>query len=101
MIRVLFTDPQILFFNNFFIKNESHCTIHIFKNYFAIVFLILAKISSTQIDPRDSHMYFCALFYLFRIPPQHAKFGRNLSMSCMISQHNEKRKKKKEKKDKT
>ena len=37
-IRVLFTDPQILFFINFFIKNGSHGTIHIFKNYFATVF---------------------------------------------------------------
>ena len=34
----LFTDPQISLFNNFFIKNGSHNTIHIFKNYFATVF---------------------------------------------------------------
>ena len=34
----LFTDLQILLFNNFFIKNGSHSTIHIFKNYFATVF---------------------------------------------------------------
>ena len=34
----LFTDPQISLFSNFFIKNGSHGTIHIFKNYFAIVF---------------------------------------------------------------
>ena len=39
-IRALFMDPQILLFINFFIKNESHGTIHIFKNYFATVFFI-------------------------------------------------------------
>ena len=36
-IRALFTDPQILFFINFFIKNGSHGTIYTFKNYFATV----------------------------------------------------------------
>ena len=36
--RALFTDPQILFFNNIFIKNTSHGTIHTFKNYFVAVF---------------------------------------------------------------
>ena len=34
----LFTDPQISLFNKFFIKNESHGTIHTFKNYFVTVF---------------------------------------------------------------
>ena len=40
--RALFTarDPQTSFFSNFFIKNRSHSTIHIFKNYFATVFLV-------------------------------------------------------------
>ena len=33
-------DPQTLLFNNFFIKNESHSTIHTFKNYFTTVFSI-------------------------------------------------------------
>ena len=33
-------DPQTSLFNNFFIKNGSHDTIHIFKNYFATVFSI-------------------------------------------------------------
>ena len=37
-IRVLFTDPQISLFINFFIKNMSHDTIYTFKNYFATVF---------------------------------------------------------------
>ena len=36
--RALFTDPQISLFSNFFIKNESHGTIHTFKNYFATMF---------------------------------------------------------------
>ena len=34
----MFTDPQILIFSNFFIKNRSHDTIHTFKNYYATVF---------------------------------------------------------------
>ena len=33
-------DPQTSIFNKTFIKNESHDTIHTFKNYFAIVFSI-------------------------------------------------------------
>ena len=36
---------QISFFSNFFITNESHNTIHTFKNYFATVFLVFSKIS--------------------------------------------------------
>ena len=34
---VLFIDPQIPLFSNFFIKNGSHSTIYTFKNYFATV----------------------------------------------------------------
>ena len=37
-ICALFTDPQISLFINFFIKNWSYDTIHIFKNYFVTVF---------------------------------------------------------------
>ena len=33
--HVLFMDPQIPLFSNFFIKNGSHGTIYTFKNYFA------------------------------------------------------------------
>ena len=36
-IHALFTEPQISFFINFFIKNGSHGTIYTFKNYFATV----------------------------------------------------------------
>ena len=35
---LLFTDPQISLFSNFFIKNGSHGTIYTFKNYFVITF---------------------------------------------------------------
>ena len=35
--HVLFMDPQISLFSNFFIKNGSHGTIYTFKNYFATV----------------------------------------------------------------
>ena len=38
----LFTNPQISFFINFFIKNGSHNTIHTFKNYFATVFSVFS-----------------------------------------------------------
>ena len=51
----LFTDPQITFFSNFFIKNESHDTIHTFKNYFATVFFSF----SFQLypnEPNGSHV---------------------------------------------
>ena len=41
-IRALFTDPQISFFINFFIKNGSHSIIYIFKNYFATVFSVFS-----------------------------------------------------------
>ena len=40
-IRSLFMDPQILFFINFFIKNESHGTIYTFKNYFTTVISVI------------------------------------------------------------
>ena len=39
-IHALFTVSQITLFSNFFIKNGSHSTIYIFKNYFAIVFSV-------------------------------------------------------------
>ena len=58
-IRSLFTDPRISFFINFFIKNGSHGTIYIFKNYFAIVFSVFSfsKISFIQTHP-NCHMQF-------------------------------------------
>ena len=41
-IHALFTNPQISFFINFFIKNGSHGTIDTFKNYFATVFSVFS-----------------------------------------------------------
>ena len=41
-ISILFMDPQISLFSNFFIKNGSHGTIYTFKNYFATVFSIFS-----------------------------------------------------------
>ena len=43
--HALFTEPTNLFFNKNFIKNESHGTIHTFKNYFVTVFSVFSKIS--------------------------------------------------------
>ena len=52
----LFTDPQILLFSNFFIKNGSHGTIYIFKNYFATIFFSFQfqflLFNYIQTDPR-------------------------------------------------
>ena len=39
---LLFTNPQISLFSNFFIKNGSHDTIHTFKNYFAQYFSVFS-----------------------------------------------------------
>ena len=50
-IFILFTDSQILIFNNFFIKNGSHDTIHTFKNYFVTVFSVSVTISLIQMNP--------------------------------------------------
>ena len=55
-ICVLFTVPQITLFDNFFIKNGSHNTIYTFKNYFATVFTVLAKISSIQTHPMSPNI---------------------------------------------
>ena len=38
-------DLQTFYFTKIFIKNESYGTIHTFKNYFAIVFLVFSKIN--------------------------------------------------------
>ena len=38
--------PQISFFTKIFFKNESHDTIHIFKNYFVIIFSVFNKINN-------------------------------------------------------
>ena len=51
-------DPQISLFNNFFIKNWSHGTIHTFKNYFVTVFSVFSfsKISSIQMNQKSTEI---------------------------------------------
>ena len=55
-------DLQTSFFTQTFIKNASHGTIHTFKNYFVIVFLIFNKISGIQMDPEYLEVYERKLF---------------------------------------
>ena len=56
-IRALFTDPQIPLFNNFFIKNGSHNTIHTFKNYFATVFSVsVFSFSKNKFNPNGPYV---------------------------------------------
>ena len=50
-------DSQVLYSEKN-IKNGSHDTIHIFKNYFAIVFSVFSKISGIQTDPKSSNTIF-------------------------------------------
>ena len=52
-IRALFMGPTNIFFTKILIKNEFHVTIHIFKNYFVIVFLAFNKISCIQMNPKS------------------------------------------------
>ena len=59
-------NPQTSFFSKTFIKNWSHGTIHTFKNYFVIVFLVFSKISSIQTYPKSLLVricYNCTLIY--------------------------------------
>ena len=51
-IHVLFMVPQIILFNNFFIKNGLHSTIYTFKNYFATVFSVsVFSFSKNKLNP--------------------------------------------------
>ena len=67
-ICALFVDLQISLFSNFFIKNRFHGTIHIFKNYFATMFLVFSfsKISYIQTDPKYLSMDEC-IYILVRV----------------------------------
>ena len=57
-ICALFTNPQIPLFNNFFIKNGSHGTIHTFKNYFATVFSVsVFSFSKNKLNPNVPQIY--------------------------------------------
>ena len=65
--RTLFTNPQISFFNNFFIKNGSHGTIYTFKNYFVTVFFNFSVFSCIQTDPYSSDFPLSIFFPIFGI----------------------------------
>ena len=78
-ICVLFTDPLIPLFSNFFIKNGSYGTIYTFKNYFATVFLVFSfqfqqnkfypnrhlviKSTTQLLDGPRVFMWFCKIFH--------------------------------------
>ena len=57
-------DPQISLFSNFFIKNESHDTIHTFKNYFTIIFSVFS-FSNNKFNPNGPILYFFPLIWCF------------------------------------
>ena len=65
--RALFTNPQISFFNNFFIKNGSHGTIYTFKNYFVTLFFSFSVFSCIQTDPYSSDFPLSSFFPIFGI----------------------------------
>ena len=65
---------QIPLFSHFFIKNWSHGTIHTFKNYFATVFSVSAKISSIQTDSK------------YRIPRSKAMLSPSLKVHSSARQ---------------
>ena len=55
-------DPQISLFNNFFIKNGSHNTIHTFKNYFAIIFSVFS-FNNNKFNPNEPNIYYHRIIY--------------------------------------
>ena len=63
-ICVLFTDPQILFFINFFIKNGSQGTIYTFKNYFATVISAISFQFQQNKSYPNRHLHINLLFFL-------------------------------------
>ena len=56
---------QIILFSNFFIKNTFHNIIYTFKNYFATVFSISAKISLIQTDPKKYWIFLIVLYVIY------------------------------------
>ena len=57
--RVLFIGPTSTLLKkkkNF--VTRSHSTIHIFKNYFATIFLVFSKINSIQIHPQHRLLFY-------------------------------------------
>ena len=64
--RTLFMDPQISLFSNFFIKNKSHGTIHIFKNYFATVFSVFSfQFQQNKFYPNGPVIYQVRYIYIY------------------------------------
>ena len=57
-------DPQISLFSNFFIKNESHDTIHTFKNYFVTVFSVFS-FSINKFNPNGPYISHSCLVFFF------------------------------------
>ena len=51
-VQLFITVCAIFIRKKIYIKNRSHDTIHTFKNYFAKVFSVSAKISCIQTDPK-------------------------------------------------
>ena len=70
-IRALFTDPQISFFINFFIKNGFYNTIYTFKNYFATVISAISfQFQQNKSYPNrpiiyKNHQLFLSFFFYF------------------------------------
>ena len=71
-VHVLFMGPTSTLLKK--IKNESHNTIHTFKNYFAIVFSVFS-FSNNKFNPNGPNIVFI-LFYFFT---QKKKFKKNAS----------------------
>ena len=56
-VHILFMGPTITLFRKKNIKNGSHGTIHTFKNYFTIMFLIF-NFQQNKLYPNGSYMLF-------------------------------------------
>ena len=84
--HALFSNSQILLFNNFFIKNRFHGTIHTFKNYFTTVFFSFqfqfSVFSCLQTNPKS--IYFTGLALLL--------FGEHNSHTLCFNKFHDKEK---------
>ena len=84
-------DPQILLFSNFFIKNESHGTIHTFKNYFAIVFFNFQfSAVSKQTLNEDPKLEFPFKYKKFKATMKHSVHVMNFSTKNLPHKHTSK-----------
>ena len=73
-------DLQIPLFSNFFIKNGSHDTIHIFKNYFATVFSVsIFSFNKNKINPNGPFIaVLYNIFTVFRLWDQLCREKKNI-----------------------